>query len=199
MVTTHWRSFCSALSSWLTGSCGVLSLMVSNSELQSAIVLGWGTICLTNRWVEFSPPSPHLKKVAADKSSLLIQAISNQNMKAKATWTDLNVEIVEPARSYKKLTQRKILWRNASSAAWWDPAWKKEKFRKDCWVSQIVSYNETCGGPGLSSPKLKLVAKNPKGNAPEMKSDETVDILFSPTDSEGHVKASRLASPKAKS
>ena len=24
----------------------------------------------------------------------------------------------------------------------------------------------TCGGPGLSSPKLKLVAKNPKGNAP---------------------------------
>jgi len=54
------------------------------------------------------------------------QAISNQNMKANAT-------------------QRKILWRNASSAAWWDPA---------------------CGGPGLSSPKLKLVAKNPNGKAP---------------------------------
>ena len=45
------------------------------------------------------PPPFMYKKVAAGKSSLLIQAISNQNMKAKATWTGLKVKIVEPTRN----------------------------------------------------------------------------------------------------
>ena len=56
---------------------------------------------VSNGRVEFSPPPPPFmcKKVATDKSSLLIQAISNQNMKAKATWTGLKVGIVEPTRN----------------------------------------------------------------------------------------------------
>ena len=54
---------------------------------------------VSNRRVEFSPPPLMCKKVATDKSSLLIQAISNQNMKAKATWTGLKVGIVEPTRN----------------------------------------------------------------------------------------------------
>ena len=55
----------------------------------------------------------------------------------------------------------------------------------------------TCGGPGRSSPKLKLLAKNPKGNAPADHNDmdEKASVL---TDAKGHVESAGLVPAEAK-
>ena len=92
------------------------------------------------------------------------QAISNQNMKANATWRVLPYVIFSNL-ALQKLPRERFC---GGTLLQQPDGTQPNNTGYGCTKSkQARSFCEwTCGGPGLSSPKLKLVAKNPNGKAP---------------------------------